>query len=158
MDLPGRTSRIPVNRDEWRLRRSQARRDFVRIFLPEIREENGRVAKGVAFREWITIRQRIFVQPIPWDTQRVEIGCASRHVPEIRSRSVNYSGTQTEYRLGIGTDLIRKREPRSKRVGIVPIEAAIAGGFIDHRARQVPDERVKFLEVGALHAAVLLFM
>src|SRR5262249_58452034 len=66
-------------------------------------------------------------------------------------------GTQADHRLSIGTDLIRKRETRSERVGIVAIEAAIAGGFIDYRAGQIIHERVWFFEVGALHAAVLLF-
>ena len=38
------------------------------------------------------------------------------------------------------------------------IEAAIAVGFIDHRSGQVVHERVRFLKVSALHAAVLLFI
>src|SRR5205823_12650618 len=102
-------------------------------------------------------RQGIFGQSISRNTKRIEVGNASRQVPEIRRRSVNHSGTQTQQRLGIRTDLIRKSESWSERVGIVPVEAAIACGFIDHRPWQVIHERVRLLEVGALHAAILLF-
>src|SRR5262249_26772768 len=98
-----------------------------------------------------------FGQSISWNAKRVEIANAARHIPEIRRRSVNHSGTQTEYRLAVGTDLIRKCESRSERVWIVAVEPALARGFIDHRAGQVVHEWVRLFEIDALHPAVLLF-
>src|SRR5207244_5692586 len=134
VDLTRRTSRIPIDGNERRLRRPQAGGDFVRILLSEVREEDLRVAKPVACCEWISIRQGVFVQSISRNAERVEIGNASRQIPEIRRCPVNYSGTQTQHGLRVGTDLIRKCESWSERPGIVLVEAAFASGFVYHRA------------------------
>src|SRR2546422_4386119 len=156
MHLPRRASCVAIDRDEWRLRRPQAGSDFIGILLGEVRERDGRIAEPVAGGKWISIRQSVFVQSISGNAEAVEIGHTGRKEGIVRRSSVNHARTQTEHGLAAGTDLIRKGEPGSERIGIVPVELAVTRRFIFHRAGQVAYKRIWAFEVGALHAAILL--